>query len=107
MIFFTAIPFLLILVQPDLGSALVIMAVFFALIISIRYFLQNDPFFSFKCSSFNWLFGISINYSFDTFIKIIKPHQLERFYGWLSPEAFASSYGYQLIQAQRGIGLVR
>ena len=104
LIFFTAIPFLLILVQPDLGSSLVIMAVFFALIIvsGISYKMIL-----FLVSNVVALIGFLVflyNYSFDTFIKIIKPHQLERFYGWLSPEAFASSYGYQLMQAQRGIG---
>ena len=61
LIFFTAIPFILILIQPDLGSALVIMAIFFALIcVSDIVAPKIILFFVFKCSCFNWIFDISL-----------------------------------------------
>ncbi len=100
----TLIPFYFILVQPDLGSALVIVAIAATIMLASGI--------SFKmlgllAACFTGLIGFLIylhNHFFDLFIKIIKPHQLDRIYGWLSPDAFASSYGYQLTQAIRGIG---
>lgn len=44
------------------------------------------------------------NNHFELFSKFIKPHQLERIYGWLSREEYASSYGFQLTEALKGIG---
>ncbi|MFC4324230.1 rod shape-determining protein RodA [Litchfieldia salsa] len=100
----TAIPFYLILVQPDLGSALVIASIAFTLIIVSGISYKIIALF---CSGFLGLIAFLIyfhNNYFDLFIKLIKPHQLERVYGWLNPYDYASSYGYQLIQAMMGIG---
>src|SRR5690606_32292913 len=104
MVVVSMIPFSLILVQPDLGSALVIGAVLFTLIVvsSISY---KMILLLFSSATGLLVFLVYLhNHFFDTFIKIIKPHQLERIYGWLSPESFASSYGYQLTQSLLGIG---
>ncbi|WP_370569903.1 rod shape-determining protein RodA [Sporosarcina sp. resist] len=98
------IPFYLVLVQPDLGSALVIAAVLFTLLISsgISYRLIGLLF-----TGFSVFIGMLVwmhNHFFDNFIKIIKPHQLDRIYGWLNPHEFIASYSYQLTQAMLGIG---
>jgi len=98
------IPFYLVLVQPDLGSALVIAAVLFTLLISsgISYRLIGLLF-----TGFSGLIGLLVwmhNQFFEIFIQIIKPHQLDRIYGWLNPHEFAASYSYQLTQAMLGIG---
>lgn len=98
------IPFYLVLVQPDLGSALVIAAVLFTLLISsgISYRLIGLLF-----TGFSALIGMLVwmhNQFFEIFIQIIKPHQLDRIYGWLNPHEFAASYSYQLTQAMLGIG---
>ncbi|AOH53754.1 rod shape-determining protein RodA [Peribacillus muralis] len=100
----TIAPFYLILVQPDLGSALVIAAIAFSLILAsgIAYRLLIILVFGFM-ALIGFLFYLHNNF-YDMFIKFIKPHQLERIYGWLSPDEFASSYGYQLKQALLGIG---
>lgn len=104
LLFFTIVPFFLILIQPDLGSALVIAAVLFTLIgvsaISYKIMLLLLSGFAALITCLVYLH----NHFFDIFIKIIKPHQLERIYGWLSPENFSSSYGYQLTQSMLGIG---
>ncbi|PAE20357.1 rod shape-determining protein RodA [Bacillus sp. 7504-2] len=101
---FTMVPFFLILIQPDLGSALVIAAVLFTLIgvsaISYKITLLLLSGFAALITCLVYLH----NHFFDIFIKIIKPHQLERIYGWLSPDHFSSSYGYQLTQSMLGIG---
>jgi rod shape determining protein RodA len=100
----TFIPFFLILMQPDLGSALVIASIAFAMIVvsGISYKMIMA-----LCISFAALIAFLVylhHHYFETFIKIIKPHQLDRIYGWLSPHEYASSYGYQLTQAMMGIG---
>lgn len=100
----TIIPFYLILVQPDLGSALVIAAIAFSLILASGISFKMI---ALLASCFTALIAFLVylhNHFFDVFSKVIKPHQLERIYGWLSPQEFASSYGYQLTQAILGIG---
>lgn len=101
---FSIFPFYMILVQPDLGSALIIAAITLSLMavsgISYKMVLLLT-------SAGAGLVGMLVylhNHYFDIFIKIIKPHQLERIYGWLDPYGYASSYGYQLTQAMLGIG---
>ncbi|MBU7595241.1 FtsW/RodA/SpoVE family cell cycle protein [Metabacillus halosaccharovorans] len=100
---YTVLPFMLILIQPDLGSALVIGAIFISLIV-----VSGIPFrmITILLSAFVGMVGFLVylhQQNFSIFIKIIKPHQLERIYGWLNPYDFAGSYGYQLTQALRGI----
>ncbi|MFB7639703.1 FtsW/RodA/SpoVE family cell cycle protein, partial [Peribacillus butanolivorans] len=88
----------------DLGSALVIAAITFSLILAsgISY---KIIFILVSCFIALIRFLVHLhNNSYDIFSKIIKPHQLERIYGWLSPDEYASSYGYQLKQAILGIG---
>jgi len=102
--FYTILPFMLILVQPDLGSALVIAAISFSLVV-----VSGIPYkmILLLLSGFVGMIGYLVylhQHNFSIFIKIIKPHQLERIYGWLNPYDFASSYGYQLTQALSGIG---
>jgi len=104
LILITIIPFYLILVQPDLGSALVIGAVFYTLLIVSRISYLMILFLSANIMGFIFLLVYLHNHFFSVFIKIIKPHQLDRIYGWLSPYEYASSFGYQLIQAIQGIG---
>lgn len=100
----TLVPFYLILVQPDLGSALVIMAITVTIIIVSGISFKMIGLLTAGFAALLALLVYLHNHFFDIFIKVIKPHQLERIYGWLSPNEFASSYGYQLTQAIRGIG---
>lgn len=103
-LFYTFIPFGLILIQPDLGSALIILSITITLIfvagISYKLLLLLFGLFAALISCLVYLH----NSYFEIFSKIIKPHQLERIYGWLYPDEYASSYGYQLKQAILGIG---
>ncbi|MGM0836259.1 MAG: rod shape-determining protein RodA [Bacillota bacterium] len=104
LIAYTMPPFLLILKQPDLGTALVIAAIMITMI-----FISGT---SWKVLSLLAGFIISVlgtlvylhNFHFELFTKFIEPHQLERIYGWLSREEYASSYGFQLTEALKGIG---
>ncbi|MCA1319825.1 rod shape-determining protein RodA [Bacillus tianshenii] len=104
LIAYTMPPFLLILKQPDLGTSLVIAAIMITMI-----FISGT---SWKVLTLLAGFIVSVlgtlvylhNYHFELFTKFIEPHQLERIYGWLSREEYASSYGFQLTEALKGIG---
>ncbi|WP_374724144.1 FtsW/RodA/SpoVE family cell cycle protein [Calidifontibacillus erzurumensis] len=101
----TAVPLLLILKQPDLGTAIVISAIVGSLLI---------------VSGIKWrvLAGIAVSgllmigllvfiyFVNPDFIKtyVLKEHQLNRFYGWLAPHEFASNYGFQLVKSLLAIG---
>ncbi|WP_100373823.1 rod shape-determining protein RodA [Bacillus sp. FJAT-45037] len=97
-------PFFLILQQPDLGTALVIASIIATMLlmsgIAWRLLLALG---GLVISGIMMLVWLHFNY-FEFFTKFIKGHQLERIYGWLDPEGYASGYGYQLTQAIRGIG---
>ncbi|MBA4538546.1 rod shape-determining protein RodA [Bacillus aquiflavi] len=97
-------PLLLILKQPDLGTSLVIISIVFSLLfvagVSFKILLSLIGIGSSVIGSLVYLHF----FHFDFFSKMIKPHQLERIYGWLAPEQYASSYGYQHLQAKTGIG---
>lgn len=101
---YTVFPFFFILVQPDLGSALVILSIAFTLMlvsgISGSMIMSLSLGFMALVAFLTYLH----NHYFEIFSKIIKPHQLDRIYGWLSPHEHASTYGYQLTQALLGIG---
>ncbi|WP_343031541.1 rod shape-determining protein RodA [Metabacillus lacus] len=98
------LPFMFILQQPDLGTALVVLAIMATIIVISGVSFKMIGLLAILGS---FLLGLLIflhQYYFDLFSKVIKPHQLERIYGWLSPHEYASSYGYQLTQALSGIG---
>jgi rod shape-determining protein RodA len=100
----TFIPFLLILIQPDLGTALCLIAILGAMIlvagISWRVILLLVFLFA------SLIVGLVVLYfvNFELFSKIIEDHQLVRIYGWLDPYSSPGSYGYQLLQALMAIG---
>lgn len=97
-------PFILILQEPDLGTALVIMSILATMLlmsgISWRILLALGACVIFGLVILVWLY---FNY-FDIFSIFIKSHQLDRFYGWLSPYEHSAGYGYQLVEALKGIG---
>lgn len=97
-------PFFLILIQPDLGTALVIASIMGTMLlmagISWKIFaMLGTIIFSFL-ATLVWLHN---NY-FDLFSMFIRSHQLDRIYGWLSPYDDPGGIGYQLIGAIQGIG---
>jgi rod shape-determining protein RodA len=97
-------PFFLILRQPDLGTALVIASIMATMLLMsgvawrILIFLGLGAIGGIL--SLVWLH----NHNFELFSKFIASHQLDRIYGWLDPYEHQGSYGYQLVNAMRGIG---
>ncbi|WP_096202618.1 rod shape-determining protein RodA [Bacillus sp. FJAT-45350] len=97
-------PFILILDQPDLGTALVVGSIMATMIVmsgvSIKMLSLLGSLVVLGITVLVWLHN---NY-FEIFNKIIRDHQMERIYGWLNPYENAGSYGYQLVEALKGIG---
>lgn len=100
-------PFFLILIQPDLGTSLVIAAIIFCMIImSGVTFRMISVLVGIVLSFLGVLIWLHNNH-FELFTKIIKEHQLSRIYAWLDPQASIDVEGYQLYQALQGIGAGR
>ncbi|SDZ29442.1 rod shape-determining protein RodA [Evansella caseinilytica] len=97
-------PFALILVQPDLGTALIIASVMFSmLLMSGVTYRMLSLLVSLAVSGIVFLVWLHNNY-FTLFNKVIKGHQLDRIYAWLDPTANVGNEGYQLYHALQGIG---
>lgn len=100
----TFVPFFLVLIQPDLGTALCFVAILGAMIlvagISWRVILLL------LLAFISLILGLVALYfiNFELFSIFIEDHQLVRIYGWLDPYASPGDYGYQLIQALMAIG---
>ncbi|WP_280769983.1 rod shape-determining protein RodA [Salipaludibacillus daqingensis] len=97
-------PFALILIQPDLGTALVVGAIIFIMIL-----MAGVTFRMIGLLSTLVVMGIGLlvwlhNNFFELFSTVIKPHQLSRIYAWLDPSANIGAEGYQLYHALQGIG---
>ncbi|WP_078430091.1 rod shape-determining protein RodA [Alkalihalobacterium alkalinitrilicum] len=100
-------PFFLILKQPDLGTALVIASIMATMVLMSGVgWKMLTLLVTGVIGGIGFLVWLHNNY-FEIFNKIIKNHQMERIYGWLFPHENAGSYGYQLVEALKGIGAGR
>ena len=98
-------PFALILLQPDLGTALVVASVIFIMIlmagVTFRMIGAIIALFTSFIAGLIWLH----NNFYEFFTQyIIQPHQLTRVYAWLDPNSNIGAEGYQLYHAMQGIG---
>jgi rod shape-determining protein RodA len=97
-------PFLLVMGEPDLGTALVLLSIVATMLLMSGVSWKMLSLITFLVITsiilLIWLFF----YQFDIFSLFIKQHQLDRFYGWLNPEEHSAGYGYQLVEAMKGIG---
>ena len=87
------LPFLLVVIQPDLGTGLSI------LILGI--------FILFASGVKLWKFGVGILgiiVTIPLLLNLLKPYQKDRIFSFLNPEADALGRGYQLIQSKIALG---
>lgn len=107
-VFVSIIPLGLIAKQPDLGGMLVISAIVASMLlvsgIRWRFLLVIFGTVAILVSG-----AIGIYYLFPDIVQNLAQnsdfkHAFVRFYGWLSPQEYASSYGLQLIKAMLAIG---
>lgn len=103
-LFYTALPLLLIYRQPDLGTLLMLLfAVATLILVSSISLKMSGLLISIGVTGLGTLIFLYFN-NLEFFEKIIHGHQLSRIYGWLNPAEYSRGFGYQLQQALLGIG---
>ena len=99
-------PFYLIFDQPDLGSALVFIAITIALIlVSGISWLIITPLFALGTAAGGLIIWMVFN--MQDFLKNkfgIEPYKLGRIFSWFDPYTYASDEGFQLISSMNSIG---
>ena len=88
------LPFILIALQPDMGTALIFASLFITTV-----FLKGI-----KKSIIVFLIVIMIAASFFLWNFFLKPYQKDRITSFLNPELYSKSSGYQIIQSKIAIG---
>lgn len=91
--FLVALPFLLVFLQPDLGTALTLLLIFLSVSLFVRIrlrLLSALVFFSICFLPFSW--------------NLLKDYQKDRIIGFLNPHVDPLGKGYQIIQSKIAIG---
>jgi rod shape determining protein RodA len=89
-----AVPFALIALQPDLGTAFVLSAVLLGTVLLKRIRLYIVVF-----SLVLAIAGSAVAWNY-----VLKPYQKDRIKSFLNPEKYSKSIGYQIIQSKIAIG---
>ncbi len=90
----TAIPFLLILMQPDLGTALMLAIIFVSMTVFVRL----------QISTYLTLGGSALFAVVFAWYKLLKPYQKQRVQTFLNPENDPMGHGYQIMQSKIAVG---
>lgn len=90
----TAIPFVLILLQPDLGTAMMLGIIFVSMTLFVKL----------RLSTFLALGGVAIGLVAVAWVKILKPYQKQRIQTFLNPEGDPMGHGYQIMQSKIAVG---
>lgn len=90
----TALPFLLILMQPDLGTALMLGIIFVSMTVFVKL----------KFSTYAILGGTGLSCVLLAWEKLLKPYQKQRIQTFLNPEADQMGHGYQIMQSKIAVG---
>jgi len=93
-ILLTALPFLLILKQPDLGTALMLGIIFVSMTLLVKL----------KFSTIATLGGSGLVAVVFAWEKLLKPYQKQRIQTFLNPEADKMGHGYQIMQSKIAVG---
>ncbi|AWE09247.1 rod shape-determining protein RodA [Lysinibacillus sp. 2017] len=100
------VPFLLVFDQPDLGSALVFIAITIALIlVSGISWLIILPLLTLATATSGFVIWMVFN--MQDFLENmfgIEPYKLGRIFSWFDPYKYASNEGFQLISSMNSIG---
>ncbi len=90
----TAVPFVLILIQPDLGTALMLAILF----VSMTVFVQL------RWSSIGILGALGVACGFIGWKFLLKDYQRRRIETFLNPEGDPMNHGYQIMQSKIAVG---
>lgn len=92
--FYTAVPFALILLQPDLGSALIIFAIWVGMTMVAGIRIQH----------FLMLMGVGAASVVLAWLYILEPYQQQRILTFLNPLADPQGSGYNALQSVIAVG---
>jgi len=101
---FVLLPTGLVLLQPDLGMALIYLALLGAFFVMSK--IPNSVYISIIMVTILFavfLYGL-YSYSPSLFFQVVRPHQFERLLSFLDPESDPLGSGYQYIQARKLVG---
>lgn len=101
----SALPMLLVLLQNDLGTTLVMVAIFFGMVLisGISWWLILPVVFVVTTVGVSLILGIL--YRPDLIDKLgVHAYQFDRIYSWLQPEKYVSDSGFQLMNSLISIG---
>lgn len=90
----TGIPFLLILLQPDLGTAMMLAIIAVSMTVFVRL----------KLSTYMILGTTAITFIVFAWEKVLKPYQKQRIQTFLHPEDDPMGNGYQILQSKIAVG---
>ena len=90
----TAVPFLLILLQPDLGTALMLGFIFMSMTIFVKL----------RFTVYAVLGTTGLAAVLFAWEKLLKPYQKQRIQTFLNPERDPMGHGYQIMQSKIAVG---
>lgn len=90
----TALPFLLILKQPDLGTALMLGIIFVSMTVFVKL----------KMSTYGILGTVGLGLGVFAWEQVLKPYQKQRIQTFLNPENDPMGHGYQILQSKIAVG---
>ena len=90
----TAVPFLLILMQPDLGTALMLGIIFVSMTVFVKL----------RMSTYAIMGGLALGLGGFAWEKLLKPYQKQRIQTFLNPENDPMGHGYQILQSKIAVG---
>lgn len=93
-ILLTGLPFVLILMQPDLGTALMLGIIFVSMTVFVK--LKYSTYIIFGGTGI-----LSVAFAWE---KLLKPYQKQRIQTFLNPEADQMGHGYQILQSKIAVG---
>jgi rod shape determining protein RodA len=93
-IMLTAVPFILILLQPDLGTALMLGIIFVSMTLFVKL----------KMSTILTLGGSGLAVVLFAWEELLRPYQKQRIQTFLNPEADKMGHGYQIVQSKIAVG---
>ncbi|ADW16926.1 cell elongation-specific peptidoglycan biosynthesis regulator RodA [Desulfobulbus propionicus DSM 2032] len=93
-VFLTALPFVLIMLQPDLGTALICAIIFVSMTLFVRL----------RWSTLGILSGSGLACIFIGWKFLLKDYQRKRIETFLNPEGDPMNHGYQIMQSKIAVG---
>ena len=93
-ILLTIVPFVLIMLQPDLGTALMLGVIFVSMTVFVKL----------RLSTYGILSGMAAIVGAFGWIRVLKPYQKQRIETFFNPETDPMGHGYQILQSKIAVG---